>query len=141
MDVLPDPPGDWETDASGEMNVRYIGGESGASAEYTGPDGVQYRVVVVERRDAERAAGKAHGLYCDGWPVTVAHEAFAFAAGSGTVQPTATYTPETPPHMTRSPVPETDDRAVELLTYSPILDEDVLDSRVRACEWESGVQE
>lgn len=120
--------------------MRYIGGETGASAEYTGPDGVRFRAIVVEREGASSAEVKAHGLYCDGWPVTVAHEAFAFAAGSGTVQPTDTYTPETPPHMTRSPVPDTTGRAAELLTSSPIHTADIVSNRARACDWESGVQ-
>jgi len=139
-DVLPEPGGEWRVESKGGLQVRYIGGETGANAEYTSPDGVRFRVVVVEREDPSSAEVKAHGLYCDGWPVTLAHEEFAFAAGSGTVQPTDTYTPETPPHMTRSPVPETTDRAVELLTSSPILTAAIVSNRTRSCDWESGVQ-
>lgn len=80
-DVLPEPDGEWGVESRGGLQVCYIGGETGASAEYTGPDGVRFRAIVVEREGASSAEVKAHGLYCDGWPVTVAHEAFAFAAG------------------------------------------------------------
>lgn len=110
-----------------------LGGETGVRGYFESPDGVRFQVVVMEMAEGYDATAKARRWACVGWDVTLAYEGFAFAAGTGTDQSNGTYTPEQPPHMTRSPVPGTTEQARTLLSYSPMLSAEVIGSNEQDC--------
>jgi len=76
--------------------------------------------------------GTARSLACAGWQVAVATDGHAIAASTGTEQ--RTFTPEAPPTMTQSAVPETEKRVRELLALSPRLDEADIDRHGIGCK-------
>jgi hypothetical protein len=82
--------------------------------------------------DGFSAEEKARRWVCIGWDVGIAYTGFAFAAGTGTEQ--QTFTPEAPPHMTRTPLPETKDQSRELLSYSSLLSDQVIREHSIVCD-------
>jgi hypothetical protein len=77
------------------------------------------------------AEGAAHSWACAGWQIALSIDNVAIAASTGTYQ--RTFTPEKPPTMTKSPVPGTDERVRELLTFSLELTESDIENTT-SCE-------
>lgn len=134
QDVLPEARNGWQLRRSDELPVRHLGGESGITGYYTSPEGIRFRVVVIKMKEDYSTATKAEGWACIGWDVGVAYRGFAFAAGTGTRQGPETFTPETPPHMTRTPVPGTAMQSKELLSYSPLLSRETIEENEHVCD-------
>ena len=131
-DVLPIPSNGWEMKRSNVIGYEMLGGVSGMNAYYSGPDGVEYKVVVLQTRDQYSPEQKAREWDCIGWDVAVSYREYAFAAGTGTEQ--QTYTPETPPHMSQTPIPGTKTQSQELLSLSPILTEELVKNNAATCD-------
>lgn len=80
----------------------------------------------MELRSGFDPEGEANSWACSaGWTVALGYRRFAVAASTGTAQ--RTFTPEVPPQMTRTPIPETTDPAMELLARSPGLSREYVD--------------
>lgn len=132
VDVLPEPRNGWRlVETERELGASMLGGETGATGKYESATGGVFKVVALEMEEGFSAEDKAHRWACIGWDVTVAYQGFAFSAGTGTHQ--QTFTPETPPHMTRTPVPDSEDDSIELLTYSPLLSEQIIGDHRQYC--------
>lgn len=105
-------------------------GETGltdaAVGKYRSPDGVRYDVVVIFSGTAER-------LLDANWQIAVPIENGAMAASTG--QQGAEPTPEHPPQpsMEGTPVPGTDEEALELLARSPELTEAEVEANCMPC--------
>ncbi|MFW5939222.1 MAG: hypothetical protein ACOCQU_02115 [Halolamina sp.] len=124
-DLVPADGERWTRTEFERREYATLGVESGIRADYRDGDGLAAAVVVLEDpHDPER---RAETLHCQvGWPVVLVVDAFAIAAGTGT--PQRTHTPETPPQMDRTAVPETTDDAVSLLATSPELSSDRIEA-------------
>ena len=96
------------------------GAEDGVFGRYTSPEDRSYEVVIMEVGREYDPETKATNWACTvGWNVALTYRQFAVAAGTGTRN--RTFTPERPPHMTRTPIPGTTEPTRELLSRSPVL--------------------
>lgn len=129
-DLLPDPNGEWELTGTEDWNWRMIGGVAGTIGEYDSPDGTLFKVVVMDSGNSA-SDQRAEEWACNGWDVVLAYRTHLFAAGTGTTE--QTFTPEQPPHMTKTPVPGSENESRELLTYSPLLDDGIIEEHRRRC--------
>jgi hypothetical protein len=68
--------------------------------------------------------------------MAVATDGHSIAASTGTPQD-QTITPEKPPTMTQTAVPETEEKVIELLRYSPKLTEVEIKKSRRECQQDS----
>jgi len=116
-----DHPGGWSP----------LGADDGAIGQYRGPDGNAYEFVVMDTK-SEYSEGTARSLACAGWQVALEVDGNAVAASTGTDQ--RQFTPEAPPQMTQSTVPDTDGQVRELLALSPRLDESDVEENQIGCE-------
>lgn len=117
---LPEPNDEWTREQVRNIEVAPLGGEEGVRGIYTGPDDVEYHVIVfVSNRNSNYAPGTAQSFACAGWQISVSKDRVAVAASTGTEQ--RTFTPEAPPRMNRAPDPERVDEVRALLERSPRL--------------------
>ncbi len=130
-DQLPVPKGDWKLIETDGKDWRMLGGKTGIIGTYKSPTGTLFKVVIMEVQEGYNAETKAERWACIGWDVAVAYQGYAFAAGTGTDQ--QTFTPEKPPHMTRTPVPDSADESRELLSYSPLLSDQIIRDHRQSC--------
>lgn len=121
---LPEPNDEWTRDRIAPLEVAPLGGADGIRGYYTGPDGIQYEVIVfVSSRDYNYAPGTAESFACAGWQVAFTLDrVVAVAASTGTAQ--RTFTPEAPPTMDQTPAPERVDEVRTLLALSSRLTAD-----------------
>ncbi|WP_459193783.1 hypothetical protein [Halosimplex sp. J119] len=131
---LPDSTGEWDYRGIRENHGAWspLGADDGIIGQYQGPDGISYEFVVMDTQQPY-TEGTARSLACAGWQVAIAIDGHAIAASTGTEQ--RTFTPEAPPTITRSAVPETGDRVRKLLVLSPRLEEEDIDDHRIRCEW------
>jgi len=78
------------------------------------------------------SSGTAVDIACAGWQVVVEADDVIVAGSTGTRQ--ATFTPEAPPTMEQSPVPNSEESVFELLTLSPRLSESEIREHRVSCE-------
>lgn len=130
--VLPKSTDEWELERTERMEASVLGGDSGEMGYYDSPEGARYKAVALELSDDYAVTAKAERWTCIGWDVALTYDGFVFAAGSGTDQ--QTFTPETPPHMTRTPVPGTEDESRELLSHSPLLTTTIIRENEATCD-------
>jgi hypothetical protein len=131
---LPEPNDEWTLDRTTPLVAAPLGGADGVRGYYTGPDAVEYEVIVfVSRRDYNYAPGTAESFACVGWQVALVLDRVAVAASTGTDQSTSTPTPEAPPTMDRSPAPERLDDVRTLLALSPRLTPDEIRASEARC--------
>lgn len=89
-------------------------------------EGTEYYLYIVVFGSAGEAMRTAADWAEVGWQVVVTKQNILFAVTTGTL--TVTATPEAPPEVPGTPVPETTDIAVDLLARSPTLSEAYIDS-------------
>jgi hypothetical protein len=127
-DLLPTDGDGWTLERTDEYDWGTIGGADGVRGYYTDAEGVECQVIVMRMSAGIEPGGTARLWKCEvGWTVTLAYETFAIAAGTGTVQ--RTFTPEQPPSMDRTPVPNTAENVKRLLANSPELTRALIDER------------
>lgn len=111
---------------SGAFSWSARGAEDGTFGYYTSPEDRPYKVVVMKMDEGYSPERKAVTWKCSvEWSVALSYRRFAIAASTGTAQ--RTFTPEEPPHMTRTPIPGTIESAKELLANSPALSREYVD--------------
>lgn len=127
---LPESTDEWDFRDTHEHDKGWssLGANDGTIGRYQGPDRSTYEFVVMDTRQGY-TEGTTRSLACAGWQIAIAIDGYAIAASTGTEQ--RTFTPEVPPTMTQSAVPETEDRVRELLALSPRLSEaDIDENRI-----------
>lgn len=127
---LPDSTDGWDFRGTHEHDKGWssLGASDGTIGQYQGPDGNSYEFVVMDTREGY-TEGTARSLACAGWQIAIAIDGYAIGASTGTEQ--RTFTPEVPPTMTQSAVPDTEDRVRELLALSPRLSKaDIDENRI-----------
>lgn len=124
-DLLPEETDGWTLERTGQYDWTTIGGAEGVRGYYTDADGVAYEVLIMRMETGSPEAKVEHWTCEVGWSVGLAYEEFAIAAGTGTVQ--RTFTPERPPTMERTPIPDTTETARALLANSPALTKQLID--------------
>ncbi len=131
---LPDSTDEWNFRGIRENHGSWspLGADDGIIGQYQGPEGTSYEFVVMDTQQPY-TEGTARSLACAGWQVAITIDGHAVAASTGTEQ--RTFTPEAPPTITQSAVPETGDRVRELLALSPRLKEADIDENRISCEW------
>lgn len=130
-DQLPVPKDGWKLVGTEGKDWRMLSAKTGIIGKYESSEGTLFKVVIKEMMEDYSAEVHAERWACIGWDVAVAYEGYAFAAGTGTDQ--QTFTPEEPPHMTKTPVPGSEDDSIELLTYSPLLSEQIISENRQFC--------
>lgn len=126
--LLPQEGGGWTQNQveSGAFSWSAHGATDGIFGYYTSPENRTYEVVIMEMKTGYSPERKANNWKCHvEWNVTLSYRRFAIAASTGTAQ--RTFTPEQPPHMTRTPIPETTEPAKDLLSNSPELSREYID--------------
>lgn len=122
---LPAETDGWTLERTSDYDWWTIGGAEGIRGHYTSPDGVPFQVVIM-RTTGYAPWSKVRHWVCEvGWTVGLPYEEFAIAVSTGTVQ--QTFTPEKPPTMTQTPVPDTAAAAKTLLANSPKLTQDQIE--------------
>lgn len=119
---LPEPGSGWVHEETYEPDLGDTGLDGGVIGTYRSPDDVRFDVVVI-------LSGTAEQLLDAGWQVAVPIDEGAIAASSGREwekSPTPEHPPE--PSMEGTPVPDSDDRALDLLARSPKLTEAEVES-------------
>lgn len=125
---LPESTDRWEFRGRSDYVWSPLGANDGTIGHYTGPDGNAYEFVVIDT-DSTYAESSARSLACAGWQIAIVIDTNAIASSTGTEQ--RTFTPEVPPTMTQSPIPDTESRVRELLALSPRLtDTDVTEHQI-----------
>lgn len=122
-DFLPPSTDGWELTETDHHHWGALGGTDGIRGHYRGPDVNEYQLIVMFRNS--NTEGVAEAWSCAGWQIALAVDGVAIAASTGTDQ--REFTPEKPPTMTRTPVPETKASVRELLLHSPHLTESALE--------------
>jgi hypothetical protein len=128
-DLLPEEGDGWTRDQveHGAFSWSARGATDGVFGSYTSPENRSYEVVVMEMQPEYSPERKAITWNCTvGWSVALAYRQFAIAASTGTAQ--ETFTPEQPPHLTRTPIPGTAESAKALLSNSSALSREYIDS-------------
>jgi len=127
---LPAEEDGWTRTRKEDRYYSNVGGEDGVYASYESSKDVRYDVLITKIKEAYDVRRKARHWKCDvEWQVVLRYEELIIAAGTGTAQ--KTFTPEEPPQMDRTPVPDTGDEIRELLANSAKLDpQDVDDYEV-----------
>jgi hypothetical protein len=121
-DVLPKPGDGWELESSQKEIPGERGWKGGRLAHYTGPDGVDIWVLImVPLGGMDSTRAYALNQAEEDWQVVVTYEQYVIAGSTGTHQ--GTHTPERPIHLEGTPVSGTRDGVVELLSRSPVLNE------------------
>ena len=135
---LPEPPDEWEYRGTRDWINGWtpLGARDGVIGQYSGPDGHSYEVLVMDLQDQSTDGNDARRLACAGWQMAVATDGHSIAASTGTPQD-QTITPEKPPTMTQTAVPETEEKVIELLRYSPKLTEVEIEKSRRECQQDS----
>jgi len=124
-DVLPEAKNGWQFEGREHFFLTARGGtESQSGGEYVSPDGTRFQVNVYEGSGTWRWARF-------GWDHVVSYGRFTFVVGTGTYQLTFTVHPG--PHMDRTPAPDTEEKSLELLSYSPILTEEWISEQGVTC--------
>ena len=131
-ELLPAPENDWRLTGTDDKDWRMLGGETGIIGEYRNGNDTLFNVVIKQLADGYSAASHAERWACIGWDVAVAYQGYAFAAGTGTTQ--QTFTPRALPHMAHTPVPGSEDEPVALLSYSPLLTPQIIETNRQRCE-------
>lgn len=130
--ILPPSGAGWTLEQTSEEDWRYLGGEDGIRGYYTGPDGVDFQVVVMRTLSSNDPKQIGENWKCVGkWSVVLTLRDFVIAASSGTKQ-----TPRTPdfaPWMDGTPHPNTTTDARELLERSPALTTESIDAGEVSC--------
>jgi hypothetical protein len=118
---LPAEDDGWSRIRKEDRNYSNVGGEDGVYASYESSNDVRYDVLIAKIKKSYDVRRKARHWKCDvEWQVVLRYEELIIAAGTGTAQ--KTFTPEEPPQMDRTPVPDTGDEIRELLATSARLD-------------------
>lgn len=130
-DQLPVPKDGWKLVGTEGKDWRILSAKSGIIGKYESPEGILFEVVIKEMMEEFSVEVHAERWACIGWDVAVAYEEYAFAAGTGTDQ--QTFTPEEPPHMTKTPIPGSENNSRQLLTYSPLLSEQIISEHRQFC--------
>ena len=127
---LPHETDGWRRVCKEDADLPRLGGEDGVYARYNSPNNNEYDVLVLKIKEQYPVGDKAKTWKCDvEWQVVLTYKDFIIAAGTGTAQ--KTFTPEEPPQMTRTPIPESTKMVKELLSNSPQFDsQDVNDLEV-----------
>jgi hypothetical protein len=133
---LPPDGNGWELRGTSEHDPGWtpLGATDGTIGHYTGPNGLSYDfIVMISRPDLDNPEGLARSLACAGWQVTLAIDTYAIAASTGTEQ--RTFTPERPPTMTETAVPNSEDTVVELVERSPCIRASEIEQYRVSCEY------
>lgn len=134
---LPEPPDEWEYRGTRDWINGWtpLGARDGVIGQYRGPNGHPYEVLIMDMGEpVDEINGRR--LACAGWQVALAIDRYSIAASTGTPQD-QTLTPERPPTMTQTAVPGTEDKVIELLTYSPDLSNTEIEENRRVCHQDS----
>lgn len=128
--LLPEEDSNWRINEKRQYSWGAIGADRGVIGIYDNSDGAEFHVLIMDLKEQYNVSGKATDLYCNvGWQVVLPKERFVFAASTGTNQ--REQTPEAPPTIARTPIPETNEKCIDLLGKSPNLDvEEVTSSRI-----------
>ncbi|MEF8808253.1 hypothetical protein [Natronomonas sp.] len=123
---LPEAGEGWTLAETYEPGLGETGLTDAVVGKYRSPDDVRYDVLVV-------FSGTAEQLIDAGWQIAVPIENGAIAASTG--QEERSPTPEHPPQpsVDGTPIPGTDDQALELLARSPELTESEVETNCMPC--------
>jgi hypothetical protein len=127
-DLLPREADGWTRNRTerGAFSWSARGAEDGVFGYYTSPEDRTYKVVIMKMKEGYSPERKAVSWKCSvEWSAALSYGRFSIAASTGTAQ--RTFTPEKPPHMTRTPIPDTTEPAKELLANSPELSREYVD--------------
>jgi len=128
-EFLPEPGGGWTRIETGDVINSPLNAEDDLRGDYRSPNGTVFRVIILQLPRPGVARFHAERLACEaGWSVSLQYRAFAIGASTGTVQ--KTFTPEKPPQMTRTAVPDTSADAKQLLERSAVLTEETIEQNV-----------
>ncbi|QLH78532.1 hypothetical protein HZS55_15085 [Halosimplex rubrum] len=132
-EVLPEEGDDWTLLDTGDVVPAPLTAESHIRGDYRGPNGTDFRVIVIKLPRPGVANFNAERLACEAqWSVALQYRAFAIAASTGTTQ--KEFTPEHPPQMTQTAIPDTSAEARQLLQQSPVLSQEIIeDNEIDSC--------
>ena len=121
-EFLPAEEDGWTQTQKEDRDYSQLGGEDGIYATYkSSPNDMISDLLILKIKKAYNIQNKARDWKCNvKWQVVLRYQEFIVAAGTGTAQ--KTHTPEEPPQMTRTPIPETEDEIKKLLANSPKFD-------------------
>lgn len=131
-EVLPEPDEDWTHVETSSIELVPLIESDNIRGEYRNTEGTRFRVIIAKLPRAGIANRIAERWQCQvEWSVALQYQSFAIAASTGTTQ--RTFTPEPPPKMSRTPIPNTSDEARQLLERSPILTREIIEANEIQC--------
>ncbi|QPV62644.1 hypothetical protein I7X12_18245 [Halosimplex litoreum] len=126
-EVLPEAGDGWRLLDTGDVVPVPLTAEDHVRGDYRGPDGTEFRVVVMEFSRPVIAEFNAERLACEAeWSVALQYRTLAIAASTGTTQ--ERLTPEHPPRMSQTALPGTSGDPRRLLRRSPVLSRDPIET-------------
>lgn len=132
-DVLPKPGDGWSLLDTGSVVNAPLNAENNIQGDFQSPNETKFRVIILEFSRPGIASFHAERLACEvEWSVALQFRSFAVGVSTGTAQ--KTFTPEKPPQMTRTAIPDTSAEARQLLRRSAVLSQEIIeDKEIGSC--------
>lgn len=132
-DLLPRPGGGWRIMEKGRVKPQPLNQENNLRGDFEDERGNHYRVIIVKFPRAGIAQYHSERWKCEAeWSVVIQYGPYSIAASTGTIQ--TSFTPERPPQMTRTPIPDMSGNVRELLKRSPSISEEILtNNEITSC--------